>query len=202
MANDPVPENDGQALLLAVPDSLAVIAERVGVQKPAVSSWRTGAKKPGDDTRARLLAEYGIPVTAWDMKPGAGDLLPGEVGGDRLRRHVRELGADRETVLAAVERGALPSTPDLLDEQIEILRNAGATTGMSASELVRCADAMGRLLSRRSDMEAAQADLLAIILRHPDWVRFWESLERKMADRPEVLRDLLDEVKAWRFTRG
>lgn len=198
MANDPVAENDGQARLLAVSDSLAVIAERVGVQKPAVSSWRTGSKKPGDDTRARLLAEYGIPVASWDMKPGADGLLPGEIGG----RRVREFGADRETVLAAVERGALPSTPDMLDEQIEILRNAGATTGMSASELVRCADAMGRLLSRRSDMETAQADLLAIILRHPDWVRFWESLERKMADRPEVLRDLLDEVKAWRFARG
>ena len=182
MANASQPANEGQALLLGVGDSLAVIAERCGVQKPAVSSWRTGAKLPGEDARARLLAEYEIPVTAWDMKPGSGQ--------------------QREDVLTAVERGALPSTPEMLDEQIEILRNAGSVAGMSASEMVRCADAMGRLLSRRSDMEAAQADLLAIILRHPDWIAFWDSLERKMASRPEDLRDLLDEVKAWRFTRG
>lgn len=183
MANASQPANEGQVLLLGVGDSLAVIADRCGVQKPAVSSWRTGAKLPGEDARARLLAEYEIPVTAWDRKPGGG-----------LQR--------REDVLTAVERGALPSTPEMLDEQIEILRNAGSVAGMSASEMVRCADAMGRLLSRRSDMEAAQADLLAIILRHPDWVAFWDSLERKMASRPEDLRDLLDEVKAWRFTRG
>lgn len=183
MPESPSPANDGQARLLAVTDSLATIAARVGVQKPAVSSWRTGAKKPGDDTRTRLLAEYGIPVLAWDRLPGGAE--------DR-----------RETVLAAVERGSLPSTPEMLDEQIRTLRLASDAGDMTASEVVRCADAMGRLLSRRSDMEAASADLLAIILAHPDWVAFWESLERKMADRPEDLRDLLDEVKAWRFARG
>lgn len=184
MANDSRPANDGQTRLLAVTDSLAVIAERCGVQKPAVSSWRTGAKVPGEEARGRLASEYGIPVTAWDALPG--------VAGEPAR----------ETVLAAVERGALPSTPEMLDEQITTLRRAAEAGDMTASEVVRCADAMGRLLSRRSDMEAASADLLAIILAHPDWVAFWASLERKFADRPDDLRDLLDEVKAWRFSRG
>lgn len=60
--------NEGQARLLAIKGSLASIAARCGVKKPAVSKWRGGAI-PADAARALLWSEYGIPVRAWDMKP-------------------------------------------------------------------------------------------------------------------------------------
>jgi transcriptional regulator with XRE-family HTH domain len=62
--------NEGQARLLAIKGSLASIAARCGVKKPAVSKWRGGAI-PADAARALLWSEYGIPARAWDLKPQA-----------------------------------------------------------------------------------------------------------------------------------
>src|SRR5690242_19772742 len=63
------PRSEGQRLLLAVPASLDAIRERVGCSKAIVSRWRRGEATPTVELRARLEAEYGIAIAAWDQGP-------------------------------------------------------------------------------------------------------------------------------------
>lgn len=170
--------------MLQVNGSLGDIADACGVSKALVSGWRTGQKRPGPEPRERLLDVYGIPLDAWDREPAGSEPVP----------------SARE-VLDDIERGALPGTMDMVEEQIAMLRDEQLGGALSATERVRYADAMGRLLSRRSDMEVAAADLVKLVLEHPDWARFWTELERKMRDRPDDLRDLVAVTQGWRFAR-
>lgn len=177
--------NEGQRLVLEVKGSLGDIADACGgVAKSLVSGWRSGAKRPGPELRERLHEAYGIPTDAWDRDPSGLESVP----------------SARE-VLDDIERGALPGTMDMVEEQIAMLRDEQLGGALSATERVRYADAMGRLLSRRSDMELAAADLVKFVLDHSDWARFWTELERKMRDRPDDLRDLVAVTKGWRFAR-
>lgn len=158
------------------------------MSKGLVSGWRTGKKIPGLDARDRVHAAYGIPPRAWEVAPGA-----------KLEDPVT--AADAVRVLKTVEGGELPGTMEMVEEQIAILRREQQFEDLNASERVRYADALGRLLSRRDEIEKSAADLVKVILAHPDWIRFWAVLEQKLADHPDVLKDLADEVSGWRMAR-
>lgn len=100
--------NEGQARLLEIKGSLAAIAARCGVRKPAVSKWRGGAI-PSDAARALLWSEYGIPARAWDLKPQAEPVAA-------LPALTPERQAEIEAEDAEIERELVELTRDIPDQ--------------------------------------------------------------------------------------
>jgi transcriptional regulator with XRE-family HTH domain len=73
----------GEAMLRAVPSSVARIAEAVGLRSPqSVQFWRHGVKRPGPVSQQRLAEDFGIPIDAWSRPPvaGCGADVPPELG--------------------------------------------------------------------------------------------------------------------------
>lgn len=60
----------GQRVLLAVLQRthLVDVAARCDVAPSRVSEWMSGIYRPSPRSRARLLANYGIPLAAWDQQ--------------------------------------------------------------------------------------------------------------------------------------
>mgnify|MGYP000355412919 CR=1 FL=1 len=209
----------GQVLLSAVEGTVREVAAKAGLGRSAISDWKTGKKVPGDDARATLEQAFGIPRRAWDdqVQP---DTLPGELGGDRLRRLSRAAQAATATpspgtgkakpapkgkaksapppdVLEVLEHDGLPTTMAMVDEQLTLLRKRQADTNMTMSEGIRLADAISKLTAQRRRFEESDIDLDKRLLTHPTWVRLKNLLRRLLMPHPALLEELNESLRAW-----
>jgi len=67
----PPPHTEGQRLLQAVPHSGQKMGRDLGISPMSVSRYLHGSGMPGDGTRGKMLALWGIPKDSWDRHPGS-----------------------------------------------------------------------------------------------------------------------------------
>lgn len=183
-------------LLSAAAERLVDVAERLHVGVSTVSDWRRGAKSPGGHARKRLAEVYGIPTGAWDRP--ARSLIPGEVGGDRLRRLAGEMDAPPAPVLELDTDGPpLESTLRMLDQQLQALINGGTDEDFKKAEGLR------KLLATRAQQETSKRTIDAYIerslispTRQPFYQRVVNMLVDALKPYPDALRDVLAALDA------
>ena len=190
-------QSEGQVLLSAAAERLVDVAERLHVGVSTVSDWRRGAKSPGGHARKRLAEVYGIPPESWDRP--ARSLMPGEVGGDRLRRLAGELDDAPAHVPMELDTDGPPleSTLRMLDQQLMRLANGGTDEDFKQAEGIR------KMLATRAQQETSKRTLDAYIERsliNPTRQPFYQRVVNMVVDAlkpyPDALRDVLAALDA------
>lgn len=177
---------EGQRLLLAVPDSLSVVAGKVGCSKALAGYWRQGAKVPSPTMRAKLEAAYGIAPAAWELAPGA---APPEAAGPAA-------GDEEEPELEAVGTDTLALTNAQLAEIRRALRNKG----LSEAARSKKEDTYAKLLALKARLEREQELVEDRIVReHPMWRRIRERIVEAVRPYPDAAKAIvsaLEELEA------
>ena len=188
-------QSEGQRLLYAAAERLVDVAERLHVGVSTVSDWRRGAKSPGGHARRRLAEVYGIPPESWDRP--ARSLLPGEVGGDRLRRLAGEMDDPTPVMELDADGPPLESTLRMLDAQLMRLANGGTDEDFKQAEGIR------KMLATRAQQETSKRTLDAYIERSlisPTRQPFYQRVVNMVVDAlkpyPDALRDVLAALDA------
>lgn len=147
------------AVALAGVDSIEATASKLGATARAVSTWRSGAKRPSANSRRRIREAYGIAEGDWDRLPTAcGD------------------AAAPEPHVAAEPAGAHPGARERLRRQLarlDALRASGSLTPTASFELERVEVACVRELSRLDGSTLTQRQILRS--------KAWRELEDRLA---------------------
>lgn len=179
---------EGQRLLLAVPGSHAEVAAAVDGSKQAVSYWRRGEKTPGATARGRLRDAFGIDPGAWDRKP-----ITSPATAPAASPAPAPPSPPIETQPAAAAAGSKLSTLEEVETQIAELRKLQGENGLLASERVRLADSMGKLLAIKARLERDN-ELLEdrVVRKHPFWARVKGAILDALRAHPAAARDVAE----------
>ncbi|MBZ0120873.1 MAG: hypothetical protein K8H88_28015 [Sandaracinaceae bacterium] len=163
--------SEGQRLLQAVPASHAEIAAALGTTKQAVSYWRRGNKTPDLANRLVLRDRYGIAPDAWEQLPSTA-----------------AAGAPAAAAPPMPVRTGSETTLDEVELQLAQLHQIQAGS-LIASERVRLADAVGKLLALKARLER-ERELIEdrIVREHPVWKRIRERLTATLRPFPDAAR--------------
>ncbi len=159
--------SDGHRRLASLAGSAIEIAQKLGVSKASVTSWRRGDARPGAEVRRSMQEAFGIPVASWDSRAGS------------------------EVTPSTAPTPTGPSTPTLgqLRDLLETMEVARREPNLTASELsklsaeirhVITAIAAHQRLDRESDqrvraralelVEPLRGAILELVGHHPDVV--------------------------------
>ena len=169
----PVIRNEGQRLLLGVPQSLQQVADVLGLgSKQSVAAWRKGEYVPEDRYRRALEAQYGIPFAAWGTSAAGTD--EGDTDDDDTEH---DPDADYKLLLRSLRRQ---------------LRGAGLT----ARERAQLTDAFSRALAAKARL-AQQRELLEdrTIRDHAKWKRLRDAIIAALIKHPAAARDVEAEIR-------
>lgn len=162
-------------MLLAIADSHAEVAARIGTTKQAVSYWRRGEKAPGAAARAQLLEAYDIPQAAWEAAPA-----PGATKSPR-----KAPAADLSKKLSTIEH-----TEELIRESRQLRADPNllpSARGRIMGDEVKLVLARARLEKERELLEDR------IVREHPAWRRIEARLVAwAKAQGPEIARSLAE----------
>lgn len=176
---------EGQRLLLAVPDSLSVVAGKVGCSKALAGYWRQGAKVPSPTMRAKLEAAYGIAPAAWELAPGAAPPEPATAAGDEEEPELEAVGTD---------------TLALTNAQLAEIRRALRNKGLSEAARSKKEDTYAKLLALKARLEREQELVEDRIVReHPMWRRIRERIVEAVRPYPDAAKAIvsaLEELEA------
>lgn len=179
-AADPEVQSEGQRLLLEQPGSHAEVAAAVGCSKQMVSYWRRGEKRPGRASRTKIAAVFGIDPSAWERAPGASPApAPPAPEAPAPRHRPAPVGK--------------PSTLDEVEQQLSMLRELQRDDALLASERVRLADSVGKLLAIKARLERDQ-ELLEdrVVRQHPFWARVKAAVLGALRPHPDAARDVAE----------
>jgi len=195
------PITQGEAMLRAVPASIARIARELAVRsRQSVHLWRHGLKLPSQAARARMRDVYSIPVGTWDRPPDPpGEHAPATTASSSSRpppTPVRAISEMQASTAAAIGVSAtLADTQALIDE----VRRKRATPGMSALDYMRVVRMEAQLLRQKAGLELAAEQVDDRIVRNnPRWRQLREALADILSHYPEaaervaVMLDRLD----------
>lgn len=195
------PITQGEAMLRAVPASIARIARELAVRsRQSVHLWRHGLKLPSQAARARMRDVYSIPVETWDRPPDPPGLAaPSTTASSSLTptpTPVRAISEIQASTAAAIGVSAtLADTQALIDE----VRRKRATPGMSALDYMRVVRMEAQLLRQKAGLELAAEQVDDRIVRNnPRWRQLREALADILshypdaAERVAVMLDRLD----------
>lgn len=203
----PEPVTEGQRLLQAVCHTTDLtyeqIQQKVGAQTPgAVMLWLQGKRRPDNETRARLAAEFEIAPRSWDQRPSvqAGRYEPHINGQPATREQVETL--DRAVHAASSPPPAAPPPPpppparstSTLESCLNVLddiRGARADVQLLPSERIKLADAEARILTLRARLErAAELTEDRVVREHPEWQRLKRLILKALMPHPAALKDV------------
>lgn len=195
------PITQGEAMLRAVPASIARIARELAVRsRQSVHLWRHGLKLPSQAARARMRDVYSIPVETWDRPPdppGVGaPATAASSSSSPTPTPVRAISEMQASTAAAIGVSAtLADTQALIDE----VRRKRATPGLSALDYMRVVRMEAQLLRQKAGLELAAEQVDDRIVRNnPRWRQLREALADILSHYPEaaervaVLLDRLD----------
>lgn len=171
--------NEGQRLLLLVPDSLATIADEVGCSKPLAGFWRQGKNLPSPDFRAKLERAYRIPRAAWDRKPAGAEL-------DEDDEELDDEDEDEEDNEPTPDYGTLADTL----EQIRAIKDELARGGLTDAVRARYRDTLVRQLRLKASIERDHVQAEKLFLKGPRWRAFRERLRTALRAHPAALADV------------
>jgi transcriptional regulator with XRE-family HTH domain len=190
----PAPITEGQRLLQAICAdrglTYAAIAEATEANGPVQPMmWLRGETRPNAAARARIFGAFGIPPRAWDVPPGASfELAKGEPPPPQL--HAAPLPPPAAPP-APRERGPRPTTLEACLSVIDTLEDAAAMPNLIASERIKLAESLGRMLALRARLETqAERAEDRIVREHPEWQRLKRVIVRTLAAHPAALKDL------------
>jgi hypothetical protein len=176
----------GEAMLRAIPSSVARIALAVGLRSPqAVQFWRHGVKRPGPPSQQRLAEEYGIPVDAWS-RPASATFEPAAPP---------ELG--EHTAPANTNGSALAGVHALLREVRATRPAPDGARSMPYFRSIRIEMELVRLIAALE--QAAEALDDRIIRTNPKWARVRDGLAEVLSHYPEAAQrvaSMLDRLDA------
>jgi hypothetical protein len=186
----PAPITEGQRLLQATAADRGLTYAAIAADTEASSpvqpmSWLRGETRPNAAARARLFGAFGIPPRAWDVPPGAAFEEPPPP----------QLHAAPQPPTAAPpaprERGPRPTTLEACLSVIDTLEDAAAMPNLIASERIKLAESLGRMLALRARLETqAERAEDRIVREHPEWQRLKRVIVRTLAAHPAALKDL------------
>lgn len=164
---------EGQRMLLHVLGSLEAIAAELEVKSPqSVLNWRSGARMPSQEARAKMYAAFGIPIDAWDRKPFELPVQP-----------------DAPVVEAFDPDKPAASTLDECRALIAVTKRARLQGSVSTSEMVKLASAEASLLKLRAELEQrAELSEDRYVREHPAWLRCKREISRALMPYPEAAR--------------
>jgi len=186
---------EGEAMLRAVPASIARIARELAVRsRQSVHLWRHGLKLPSQAARARMRDVYSIPVEAWDRP--SDPTGPATNASSEPPTPVRAISEIQASTAAAIGVSAtLADTQALIDE----VRRKRSTPGLSAIDYMRVVRMEAQLLRQKAGLELAAEQVDDRIVRNnPRWRQLRESLADILSHYPEaaervaVMLDRLD----------
>jgi hypothetical protein len=192
------PVTQGEAMLRAVPASIARIARELAVRsRQSVHLWRHGLKLPSQAARARMRDVYSIPVETWDRPPDPpGERVPATTASSSTPTPVRAISEIQASAAAVNGASAtLADTQALIDE----VRRKRAAPGLSALDYLRVVRMEAQLLRQKAGLELAAEQVDDRIVRNnPRWRQLREALADILSHYPEaaervaVMLDRLD----------
>lgn len=166
-------------MLLAVTGSLKAIAAEIGCKSPAmVHNWRTGAKVPSVESRARMWTAFGIPARAWSVRPG-GALEP---------------PPPLEVSQATSSVGAPTTLEDCL-ALLAVIRRDRNNDGLIPSDRVKLASAEAQILALRARLEqAAEFAEARYVAEHPSWLRLRRAIVKALEPHPIAAKAVIEAI--------
>ena len=138
-----------------------------------VRQIRKGTKSPGQDLRRRIESACGIPVRAWELRPGA------EISSSPLAAS----GGVSGQSLQDVELG-LQVCRDVLRAQ-----DASTRDKLDASQRIR------HLTESHAKLTGDNRTALQKLQQSPEWTRFKKQLGEALMKHPEVAREVSEILK-------
>jgi hypothetical protein len=178
-----VPRSEGHRLLLAITDSMAVVARAAGAGKTSVHRWRSG-ERPDESARRNLAKAYGIAVESWEQAPAA---VP-------VAQAANDIGG------AAMDAPAPIDVPEssaahFLDLMTQVRRDR-INGNLSPSERLKALEREGALRAQYERAKAADRATEELIVReHPHWARFEEELMRVLSKYPDAMREVAEAME-------
>lgn len=161
------------------------IAERLGSKgHTTVLRWMDGSRRPGKPARAKLLAEFKIPLDAWD-KPAGGAKKPPKTKAPAperpaaptetatVRSRALKLGRMVDGLLAEVADDSTPA------ERAKVLDQAARTLAV-----------LGKLTGESGDVT------IPTILASPHWRRLEDTIIAALEPWPDAARAVADAIVA------
>ncbi len=164
----------GSILLARTGHTQDVIAARAGVSRVAVSKWINGGAKPGAKKRDVLLAEFGVPVAAWDEPPAAaGKVAAGETS------------------------KPIPPDAHAMNNELELMAHEFLTkmrTDTAMSPLER-AKVMAALSTTLNHLEKRTGDIGAKLFDLPIWKRIVKAIDTALDGHPKAAEAVARELR-------
>jgi len=171
---------EGQRRLIAAPGSLAAVALAIGCSKAQAGYWRAGQKIPSPPSRAKLLAVYGIPPSAWDIAPGAAIPLESDA-------EVEEIEADD-----ADPGDTLAQT----DAAIASVRRALHRSGLTDAARSKKEDTHAKLLALKARLERDRELVEDRVVRdHPAWLRIKNAICAALEPWPDAAQAVAEALR-------
>lgn len=207
------PRTEGQRLLREIPDSLRVIAEKLGCSKPLVSQWRSGKKEPGSRFIKALHTEYGIPIDAWTRKAGSAAETPRSAAETLQSAPAAPIAPEPEPQLepepepelepeeppSAPRRRSkkLPQTLEHINELLEKVRSERELPDIDHRTRAKLIDQESKLIAVKARLERDQ-ELLEdrVIRKHPTWKKARSALLRVLRPHPQIAEDVIEALEA------
>lgn len=204
------PRTEGQRLLRELPDSLRVIAEKLGCSKPLVSQWRSGKKEPGSRFIKALHAEYEIPIDAWQRRAGSAAETSGsaaetsaaaaeahEVNYPKIPDSSPEPKPEPAPRPKRRRSKKPPQTLEHINELLEEVMSERALPDVDHRTRAKLIDQESKLIAIKARLERDQ-ELLEdrVIRKHPTWVKARSALLRVLQPHPKIIEEVIDALEA------
>jgi hypothetical protein len=148
--------NEGQRALHKSGVKQAIVCEKLKKPRSTVADWFGGKSKPNDTDSARLESWLGI--TPSMFRQGCGSPEPPPLPAKHVAKALANLAAQPHETKAAVDFVASGRT-DGLGPEIDRLREMTAQPNLAPRDRASALSAIGRLLSKQTEIDCAAADL-------------------------------------------
>lgn len=167
------------------------IAARIGCSQAVVAYWLSGARKPSPEYRMPLKRAYRIPIEAWDQiiaKPTAV-----KKSAPPAPASPPEPEADAASIAEFSVRARALRLDATIQAKLELIEHDSSVTPLEWFKCVQTAlaqlERLGKLTGQTQEVNEAK------ILRLPAWSRIQEALIRVLADWPDALRKVGEELQ-------
>src|SRR6478752_8341633 len=172
------------SIALSSAGTISATADILEVDTRTVSAWRSGAKRPSPDMRARIHTRLGIDPASWLIDAVAASLTPPEVR--PLETSIAATTSPKDASAVAVDGDDGPQTEGALkrlQDQIARLKVARAVPGLSDRARVdfeRLELAASRELARYEGRDLTLAQMLG----SRPWIECMDRIKDVLHDRP------------------